>query len=237
MVWYVLCSIAVLYDHAETSYLFYSTGRVCRCHWLLRTQYISKPTRRVFLRTSCPYVVLFWDADNASACCFLASAALGSILYSYPLWKRWYKISLSIIGLVGFLSLKEFRTTTWRCHRYTSGQILEDLPCAIQWGASIFTPFLFYAVWWLDFEVDDCSLKNLAYPRMVFLWLPCNELAAVLTLGGPFQTDEVWNVTITDHGLHYGCGSGEVVALRSELFFRSLVGCDHPSGQFFDGFA
>jgi len=36
--------------------------------------------------TPCPYVVLFWDADNARACRFLASAALGSILYSLVLF-------------------------------------------------------------------------------------------------------------------------------------------------------
>ena len=33
-VWYVLYSIVVLYDHAETSYFFSATGRVCRFHWL-----------------------------------------------------------------------------------------------------------------------------------------------------------------------------------------------------------
>jgi len=128
-VWYVLCSIAVLYDHAETSYLFYSTGRVCRCHALniFRSQldecsleppalmwyFFGMPTTPAHAVSSPrrPWV-LFYIA-------ILYESADTNFLFS-------------IIGLVGFLPPKKFRTTAWRCHRYTAGQILEDLLCAIQ---------------------------------------------------------------------------------------------------------
>ena len=51
--------IAVLYDHAQIFHLSSSTGRVYRCHWLLRIQDISKEIMWVFLGTSCAYVILF----------------------------------------------------------------------------------------------------------------------------------------------------------------------------------
>ena len=71
--WYVLCSTAVLYDHAEISCLSSSTGCVIGSYALkiFRNQFgecsLGPPT----------HLWYFWDTNDARACRVFAPAALG----------------------------------------------------------------------------------------------------------------------------------------------------------------
>jgi len=74
---YVLCSIAILYDDAETSYFFSSTGPVCRCHWLFMHSRYFETNLASVPWTRLPICGTFWDAGDARAWRVLAPAALG----------------------------------------------------------------------------------------------------------------------------------------------------------------
>ena len=132
-VWYVLCSIAVLYDHTETSYfLSLYRPRLPMSLALTHSEYFEANS------TSVPWTLLricgtFLGCRQRQDMPFPRLGGLGVLFYIAILYESAdTNFLFSIIGLVGFLPPKKFRTTAWRCHRYTAGQILEDLPCAIQ---------------------------------------------------------------------------------------------------------